>query len=216
VPEPTPEELRTQNDEVLRAIAHSPDRVLGFVYLNPKHQEASLRELDRCVANGPLVGVKLWIALRCNREELDPLVRRAAELKAPILQHCYDRVEENLPGESGCADLAALALRHPEASFLCAHTGNDWERGLRMIRAVPNVSAEVSGSDPTAGFVEMAVRELGAQRVIYGSDAGGRSFASQLAKVTGAGVSGEAKRLILGENLRRLLKPILLRKGFRA
>src|SRR3712207_6583780 len=32
----------------------------------------------------------------------------------------------------------------------------------------------------------MAVRELGAERILYGSDAGGRSFASQLAKVTGA------------------------------
>ena len=43
----------------------------------------------------------------------------------------------------------------------------------------------------------MAVRELGAERVIYGSDAGGRSFASQLAKVHGADVPDEAKRLIL-------------------
>ena len=34
----------------------------------------------------------------------------------------------------------------------------------------------------------MAVRELGAERVIYGSDVGGRSFASQLGKVMGAAV----------------------------
>ncbi len=39
----------------------------------------------------------------------------------------------------------------------------------------------------------MAVRELGAERVIYGSDAGGRSFASQLAKVYGADVPDSAK-----------------------
>jgi hypothetical protein len=39
------------------------------------------------------------------------------------------------------------------------------------------------GFDPTAGVTEMAVREVGAARVLYGSDAGGRSFASQLAKV---------------------------------
>jgi len=48
------------------------------------------------------------------------------------------------------------------------------------------VTAEICGSDPTAGIVEMAVRELGAQRVMYGSDFTGRSFASQLAKVYGA------------------------------
>jgi predicted TIM-barrel fold metal-dependent hydrolase len=62
-------------------------------------------------------------------------------------------------------------------------------------------------------MVEMAVRELGAARVIYGSDAGGRSFASQLAKVRGADIPDGAKTLILRENLRRLLKPILSAKG---
>ena len=215
VQDPSPAELRQQNDEVLRAIAHAPDHVLGMVYLNPKHRDASLRELERCVADGPMVGVKLWIALPCDRPELDPLVRRAAQLQAPILQHAYDRVDGNLPGESSCADVAAIAARHPDAAFICAHTGNDWERGIRMIRAAKNVWAEVSGSDPTAGFVEMAVRELGVERVIYGSDAGGRSFASQLAKVVSASLPEDAQRLILGGNLRRLLGPILAQKGLR-
>jgi uncharacterized protein len=215
VQDPSPDELRAQNDEVLRAVAHAPDRVLGLAYLNPKHPQASVGELDRCIADGPLVGVKLWIAMRCDRPELEPLVRRAAQLNAPVLQHAYDRVNGNWPGESSCADVAALAARHPAASFICAHTGNDWERGIRMIRSAENVYAEICGSDPTAGFVEMAVRELGAERVIYGSDAGGRSFASQLAKVTGADVPDEAKRRILGGNLRRLLAPILSQKGHR-
>jgi len=206
VEDPSPEEVRRQNDEVLRAVAHAPQRVFGFVYVNPKHGQESLRELDRCVRDGPMVGVKLWIAIRCSRPELDPIVRRAAELKVPLLQHAYDRVGSNMPGESSCADVAALALRHPDASFLCAHTGNDWERGLRAIRAAGNVLAEVSGSDPTAGFVEMAVRELGAERVVFGSDAGGRSFASQLAKVLSADLPEPAKRLILRGNLQRLLR----------
>jgi len=48
-----------------------------------------------------------------------------------------------------------------------------------------------------------------------GSDAGGRSFASQLAKVQGAHLPEEAKRLILAGNLKRLLGPILKAKGVR-
>jgi len=51
--------------------------------------------------------------------------------------------------------------------------------------------------------------------VIYGSDVGGRSFASQLGKVMGADIPESAKRLILGENIRRLLTPILQMKGYR-
>jgi predicted TIM-barrel fold metal-dependent hydrolase len=74
----------------------------------------------------------------------------------------------------------------------------------------------MAGFDPTSGSVEMAVRELGAERVIYGSDAAGRSFASQLAKVMGADIPEPARRLILGENLRQMLTPILRAKGRQA
>jgi predicted TIM-barrel fold metal-dependent hydrolase len=59
----------------------------------------------------------------------------------------------------------------------------------------------------------MAVRELGAERVLYGSDVGGRSFASQVAKVLGADIPDAAKELIFGGNLRRLLQPVLQAKG---
>jgi predicted TIM-barrel fold metal-dependent hydrolase len=62
-------------------------------------------------------------------------------------------------------------------------------------------------------MVEMAVRELGPDRVIFGSDAGGRSFASQLAKVTSADLPDADRRLILGDNLRRILQPIMRSKG---
>ena len=51
--------------------------------------------------------------------------------------------------------------------------------------------------------------------MIYGSDVSGRSFASQLAKVRGADIPEAAKKLILKENLKRLLSPILRRKGIK-
>ncbi len=61
----------------------------------------------------------------------------------------------------------------------------------------------------------MAVPELGASRVLYGSDVAGRSFASQIGRVLGADISLDDKKLILRENLRRLLAPALRRTGFK-
>jgi predicted TIM-barrel fold metal-dependent hydrolase len=74
---------------------------------------------------------------------------------------------------------------------------------------------DLGGGDPLSGIAEMAVREVGADRVLYGSDVAGRSFASQLAKVTGALLEEPVKQAILGQNLKRLLTPILQRKGVR-
>jgi predicted TIM-barrel fold metal-dependent hydrolase len=211
--DPLPERFRADNDQVLEAVRRWPGRAFGFVYLNPKHVQASLEELDRCVRRGPMVGVKLWVAQRCNAPELDPIVRRAAELKAVIYQHTWLKITGNLPGESTPFDLAELAARHPDAPLICGHAGGDWERGIRAVRAHQNVYVELGGGDPVAGVTEAAVRELGAERVLFGSDAGGRSFASQLAKVLGAAIPAAAKRLILAGNLKRLLRPILREKG---
>ncbi|MCC6509512.1 MAG: amidohydrolase family protein [Pirellulaceae bacterium] len=213
--DPTPEQLIQQNNEVLEALSVAGDRALGFVYLNPKYVEESLQELERCVAKGPMVGVKLWVAMHADAAQLDPLLRRATELKAVVFQHTWIKVTGNLSGESTPMDLAVLAARHPEARLICGHAGGDWEQGIRAIRASPHVAIDLGGGEPTAGFTEMAARELGAERIIYGSDVPGRGFGTQLAKVYGAGLSDADRRLVLAGNLKRMLTPILQDKGWR-
>jgi uncharacterized protein len=213
--DPSPYEFRKQNDEVLQALSHWHDRAFGFVYVNPKHVKESLAEIDRCVRDGPMVGVKLWVAQRAHLPELDPIVERTSQLQAVVFQHTWIKATGNLPGESTPMELADLAARHPAASIICGHTGGDWEQGIRAVRPHHNVAVDLGGGDPAAGITEAAVRELGAARVLYGSDAGGRSFASQLAKVEGADIPEETKRLILAGNLKRLLGPILKAKGMR-
>lgn len=213
----TREQIRIENDRVLRAVKHFPDRAYGSLFLNPEHVEASLEEFDRFVRDGPMVCVgELQADLRCNAPQLDPIVDRAASMNVPILQHTWLKTMGNEPGESTPYDVVELAARHPNAHLICGHTGGNWELGIGIIRDSKNVYADIAGSDPTSGFVEMAVRELGAERVIYGSDVGGRSFASQVAKVLGADIPEDAKRLILGGNLRRLLLPVLKAKGLEA
>ncbi|SKB05974.1 hypothetical protein SAMN02745166_04385 [Prosthecobacter debontii] len=216
IQDPTPEELTQQNDDVLKALAKHSDRAFGFVYLSAKHIDHSLSELERCVANGPMVGVKLWVAGRCDNPATDPIIHRAAELKAVIFQHTWFKTQGNPKGESTPNDMVALARRFPSVPMICGHTGGTWELGVRAIRDCPNLYADLAGSDPTAGMTEMAVRELGPHRVLYGSDAGGRSFASQLAKVHGAQIRAADKQRIFCDNLRQLMLPILKQKGISA
>jgi predicted TIM-barrel fold metal-dependent hydrolase len=213
--DPSPAEFRKQNDDVLAAVAGYPDRAFGFVYLNSKYPRESLDELNRCIADGPMVGVKLWVAVHADAPELDPIVERATQLNAVVFQHTWIKITGNLPGESTPMHLAALAARHPDAKLICGHTGGDWEQGIRAVRAHPNISVDLGGGDPVAGITEMAVRELGPERILFGSDAPGRSFASQLAKVHGAEIPDESKRLIFAANLKRLLAPILTNKGIK-
>src|SRR5207249_8964379 len=172
-----PVQLREEHDRVMQAVRRCPNRAYGSVYLSPSYLDFSLEEFDRCVRDGPMVSVgELEADKRCNAPELDPIVEQAVSMKAPILQHTWLKLDGNEPGESTPYDLVELARRHPDANFICAHTGGDWERGIRILRDAKNICAEVAGFDPTSGVLEMAVRELGPERVVFGSDVGGRSF----------------------------------------
>jgi len=201
--DPTPAQLVEKNNDMMAALDAFPKETLGLVYVSPKHVAASVAEIDRCLKHSRVVGVKLWIAAKCSVPAIDPIIARAAAHCATIHQHVWDKTGGNNANESTPEDLAVLARRHPKTQFIAMHSGGNWERGLRALRTVPNVSAELAGSEPVAGFVEMAVRELGADRVIWASDAGGRSFASQLAKVYEARIPDAAKQKILCDNFRR-------------
>ncbi|MEI6500071.1 MAG: amidohydrolase family protein [Armatimonadota bacterium] len=204
--QPTAEEVRESNEWVARAVALAPDRIIGFVYGSPNHPEASLQQIEQHAVHGPFRGIKLWVCQLADHAGNDPICARAAQLGLPVLQHTWFKATGNLPTESEPRHLLTLAQRHPQTNFIMAHAGGDWERGLRTVRNAPNVYPDTCGNDPEAGFTELAVRLLGAERIVFGSDATGRSFGSQMAKVTGADISDEAKRLILGGNLLRLMQ----------
>jgi predicted TIM-barrel fold metal-dependent hydrolase len=211
-----PEQFRLENDRAMRAVKAFPDRAYGSVYLSPALPDFSMEELNRCVRDGPMVMIgELEADARCNVPAMDAIAEFAIANEVLILQHEWLKAGGNEAGESTPFDVVELAKRHPRLQIVCAHTGGNWEPAIRAIRDTRNVYAGIAGSDPTAGFVEMAVRELGADRVIYGSDVGGRSFASQIAKVEGANISESDKELILAGNLRRLLAPMLRRKGYK-
>ena len=203
--------LRAKPELVSEAMRRWPGLLLGMIQLNANDVPASLDALDRWIGDGEMCGVYFAGggpgALPCSHENLRPLVERIAEVKGVIMQHTwYVTGGKPKPGLSTPAELAELAARYPAQKFVCAHAGGEWEKGIRAVRDSPNILVETSGFDATAGFIEMAVRELGEDRIVWGSHLPSRSLGTELGKVVGANVPEEAKKKILGENYRRLLR----------
>ena len=209
-------ELRENPERVLAPLQRWPELLIGMIQLNAHDVQASLAAVDRWLGEGPMLGVYFPGggpgAMTCTHKNMLPLVERIAELKGVIMQHTWFKTGgKQGPGESTPSELAELAKQFPQQKFLCAHAGGEWQRGIRAVRHCENVLVETSGFDATAGFIEMAVRELGAERVVFGSHLPSRSLGTELAKVVGADISERQKRLILGENYRKLLQPIMAR-----
>lgn len=202
--------LRERPELVSEPLRRWPDLLLGMIQLNPNDVKASLQAIDRWIGEGPMLGVYFPGggpgALTCTHRNFDPLVERILEWNGVIMQHTWFKTGgKEGPGESTPAELVELAKRFPTQTFLCAHAGGEWERGILAVRDQPNIKIETSGFDATAGFIEMAVRELGAERIVFGSHLPSRSLGTELAKVITANISEQEKKLILGENYRRLL-----------
>jgi predicted TIM-barrel fold metal-dependent hydrolase len=205
------EDLISGNPElILEPFDRWPDLLIGMIQLNANDTAASLDALNRWLRDGPMRGVYFPGggpgALTCTDRMVYPLVERIAELDGVIMQHTWFKTGgKRGPGESTPSELAQLAARFPKQEFLCAHAGGEWQRGIRAVRNSPNVLVETSGFDATAGFIEMAVHELGAERIVFGSHLPSRSLGTELSKVICAQITEKQKHQILGENYRRLL-----------
>jgi hypothetical protein len=201
---PTPEQVISANNAVLEAMKHFPDEVRGICYVNPQHTQESLAEIDRCITHGPMVGIKLWVASKASDPKVEPIAEKAVENDVPILQHSWNKVTGNMEDESTPADVAVLAQKYPELRIHMAHLYGAGLRGIADIAAFSNIYVDTGGGEPEAGILEYAVQELGAERILFGSDAPGRGFAVQLGKVTGSNITKEVNDMILWKNTKRV------------
>jgi len=84
---PSPEDLDYANRWMLELQQANPDRIVGYVAVNPNFQEHSLEQIERYLGEG-MVGIKLAASRRADDALLDPLCRAAARHHANfILAH---------------------------------------------------------------------------------------------------------------------------------
>ena len=166
---PDPDEVRLLNRETEKFIREQPDRVGGYVYLNPANPDA-LEVLKRGIEEQGMSGIKLWMSTYCDAECVDPVVEKAEEYNVPVLLHCFKKAIGQYDNETLGENVAHLARRHPRAKLIMAHLGGDCYDGIPAIRNCPNVWTDLSGSIIRADDLRYTVKYLGADRVLFGTD----------------------------------------------
>lgn len=221
----SPDEAMENAQDNLSLLEDEKGRMSGMIRIDPTRVDKSLEFIEQLIENGPCVGIKpgTWHSepITVAHANYDPIIRKLAELEAIIYIHSGfmvggeprtyyggTRVGEAHPGH-----VAELASRFPDISLICGHQGADWELGIRAIRPHKNVFMEFSGMDPESGAVDFAVKELGADRLVWGCHAASRSFSNELSKVYDSDMTRAQRKLIFGGNLRRLSASIHRRKG---
>jgi uncharacterized protein len=203
---PSSEQVRSINDGTAETVRRYPDAFIPFCFVNPENQPSfSTAEIERRVRGEGFRGIKLLVSLNARDPRLDPVMEAARKLGVPLLHHSWHNALGRTENESTPADIADLAGRFPDVRIVMAHLGGARVRGVLEIAPHPNVLVDTSGSQPMGELLEYAVRNLGADRIVYGSDAPGRDFAPQLGRVWGARLRETDRRKILYRNAERIL-----------
>jgi predicted TIM-barrel fold metal-dependent hydrolase len=170
---PSPDDVGHANDALAGLCAEHRGLVYGYCVVNPNFTDHAVREIEARVAAG-FVGVKLAASRRADDRLLDPIADAARKHGVPILHHIWQHRRWDWPGQeaSDAGELVALARRHPRTRFILAHLagGGDWQHSLRVLRDVPNVWVDLSGSGLDTGMLEAALEAVGAARLLWGAD----------------------------------------------
>ena len=203
-----------QNKYVAEAAEKYPERLIPFAWLIPKHKRA-IKDLETCVNDLGIKGIKLgprydgYFANAMRRGSFDQegqlefhdFYKRAAELGVPIIFHSG-------PNELGSpVALCNIADRIPELTIIIGHTGIWWAKNIEMnwvIEKYPNVYVETSGTHSSFA-VQGSIDLLGADRVLFGTDAPCIEIEFEKRKIELLKVTEEDRKKIFGKNIARIL-----------
>jgi predicted TIM-barrel fold metal-dependent hydrolase len=183
------------NEDIARLVEQYPDRFIGFAKHDPDREAGQIeRLLTREVKQLGLKGLKLHKTP--SREMLDVV----SDLGIPILFH-----------PPKVADYHMIASAYPRVNFIMAHLGSfasrDWSEHLAAIdvaRRYPNVYLETS-SVVFFEYLELAARELPAEKLIFGSDGPLVDSRVELFKIRLLKLPRNKEQKILSSNILRLL-----------
>ena len=193
------------NDHTASVVATHPDRFLGFAYVSPLMPDAMVPELTRAFDELHLKGIKLYppfTGINLNEPPWFPIYQFADDRGLAVIWHT------GIEAPAQPKYVADVAPRFPNAIFVCGHSGNCPPMRAMAIDAARNngnVYLETCSTFRTPGAIEELVNGAGADRVLYGSDVPLMDHRPQVGKIITADISDEAKRLVLGENARRIL-----------
>jgi predicted TIM-barrel fold metal-dependent hydrolase len=192
------------NDMMRNAVRDYPGRLYGACAVNGNYPELSLAELERTFANPAVVLMKVhpWdTKCRMNDRRMKKLYEFASARRLFVLVHTW------LDGDPyGSQDLfAATARDYPDIRWIMGHSGGPYGsvRAVELAAAANNIFLDLTLSMCPARQVEFFVREVGAERVLFGTDNPFIDPRPQIGRVALAEIPDSAKLAIFSGNARQ-------------
>ena len=206
-----PEVASEANDYLAMSASESNGRLTALCSVNPLWGTAALQEVRRCAD----MGIKGIGELHPDSQGFDitdrslmrPLMDLAHSLEFPVLIHASEPVGHQYPGKGHTTPdrVYKFIKNFPENVIICAH----WGGGLPFYGLMPELPGELENVyfDTAASpflyigdIFEIAVKTIGADKVLLGTDYPLLSHGRLLTQVNAANMDNAARTAILGGN----------------
>ncbi|RKY89098.1 hypothetical protein DRQ09_01935 [candidate division KSB1 bacterium] len=196
------------NNLMLQTIKSYRQRFYGACIVNGNYPVLSMRELDRCFKlEKDVVIIKLHPALtRCkmNDKRMKPVYRFASEHKLFILVHTW--LDEDPYGNQDI--FAEVAKEYPDIKWIMGHSGGPYGsyKAVEIAKKLPNVFLDIAISMRPARQIEFLVKEIGSERIFFGTDNPFLDPRPQIGRVCLADISQKDKENIFSKNARKYIE----------
>lgn len=201
-------EGRIDNNVIAREAGTDPERLIPFCAVNPWDGADAIAELRRCVEDLGFKGVKLHPTLHGYRLGdhglVDPVFAAARDLGIIVTSHGASDLYNN-PAEFG-----EMAGAFPEVPLMMVHMGYFWEADLAIQMSARYSNLYLDTSRAPIFEIMQAIREIGAEKVIWGTDSPFVDYQLEFGKM--ARIENPADyALVVGGNISRLLQGVPVR-----
>ena len=202
----TAHQVRSINEFIKREVEAHPE-FIGFITLHQDlTEEEMVQEVDLAIANG-MKGIKLhpdFQKFNIDDEEVEKIYRAASD-KLPILFHIGDdRYDYSKPYR-----LVKIAKKYPEVKFIAAHFGGYrcWD-DASLYCGLDNVYFDTCSSLTfiSTSKAREIIDMLGSDRFFFGTDFPMWDAKGELERFNAIPMTEQEKKMILAENIKRLLK----------
>ena len=205
--------FKVSNEEVAKAVALYPDRLIGFASVDPHKGTLAIDELERAINELGLKGLKIiphLIELCPNDKLMYPIYQKAQELDIPVLLHTGTQFHTGTKLKY-CLPLFVdeVAVDFPELKIIIAHFGYPWfAEAMAIVQRNENVYFNIAGWAPKY-IPELVVTHINSvlpNKALFGSDYPLLPRQRILAELSQLNLKQESLNKLLSENAKRLLK----------
>lgn len=204
-------DIRGGVEEDRRAYEESNGRIMSYFVFDPCFGRLCIDLMEKNYDRKVFKGIKLHPSFHLTYAD-DPAYEIAWEyardMKLPIISHTWEISATNNTQKYSYPPLFEKYIeKYDDVTFICGHTGGKFDgiqQCVKLMKNYANVYSDTAGDVYYNRFPEYIVKEVGSERLLYGSDAFMIDCRTQLGMILDADMQLKDKENILYRNAERI------------